>query len=229
MKKKQAKNWTRNVIYVSIFQVFHPTDVDVRGVQMIHFFYELGTPSNCQRGRSAMPRVLLRSQVWFLDTMLIMHQPTNWKPAFIFFLFLSERYDQNNDPKKNKSNHNLSLKKKEEKIPAFIFFARAVQIPGLIFRSKTVNLSGASQKCHFPHSSSKTPDLCMESNFCNIFWWVANWAIKPCSMFLSLQHCLRQISPWSGTTILYELSVEKLVLLSFRGYLGEIESEKNKP
>ena len=172
-----------------------------RGVQMIPFSHELGTPSNCQRGRSAMPRVLLRSRVWFLDTMLIMHQPTNWKPAFLFFLFLSERYDQNNDPKKHKSNHNLSLKKKEEKMPAFIFFARAVQIPGLIFRSKTVNLSGASQKCHFPHSSSKTPDLCMESNFCNIFWWVANWAIKPCSMFLSLQHCLHQVSPWSGTTI----------------------------
>ena len=27
---------------------------------------------------------------------------------------------------------------------------------------------------------------------------------------------------------LYELSVEKLVLLSFRGYLGEIESENKK-
>ena len=172
---------------------------------MIHFFYELGTPSNCQRGRSAMPRVLLRSQVWFLDTMLIMHQPTNWKPAFIFFFFLSERYDQNNDPKKNKSNHNLSLKKKEEKIPAFIFFARAVQIPGLIVRSKTVKLSGASQKCHLPHSSTKTPGLPGMYGieflyWSKNFWWVANWAMKPSSMYLSLRHRLYQVSPWSGTT-----------------------------
>ena len=27
--KKQAKNWTRNVIYISIVQVFHPTDVEI--------------------------------------------------------------------------------------------------------------------------------------------------------------------------------------------------------
>ena len=30
MHKKQAKNWTRNVIYISIFQVFHPTDVEIK-------------------------------------------------------------------------------------------------------------------------------------------------------------------------------------------------------
>ena len=28
--KKQAKNWTRNVIYISIFQVLHRTDVEVK-------------------------------------------------------------------------------------------------------------------------------------------------------------------------------------------------------
>ena len=58
----------------------------------IHLYlYELGQPSNCQRGRLAMPRSILRIWVWFLDTMLIMHQPTNWKPAFlIFFVFVRE-------------------------------------------------------------------------------------------------------------------------------------------
>ena len=30
MKKKQAKNWTRNVICIVIFQVFHPTDVEIK-------------------------------------------------------------------------------------------------------------------------------------------------------------------------------------------------------
>ena len=30
MKKKQAKNWTRNVIYTSMFHVFHQTDVEMK-------------------------------------------------------------------------------------------------------------------------------------------------------------------------------------------------------
>ena len=40
MKKKQAKNWTRNVIYVSIFQGFHLNRIWCRnrGVQTIPFF-----------------------------------------------------------------------------------------------------------------------------------------------------------------------------------------------
>ena len=28
--KKHAKTWTRKVIYISIFQVFHPTDVEIK-------------------------------------------------------------------------------------------------------------------------------------------------------------------------------------------------------
>ena len=78
--------------------------------------YELDQPSHCQRGILAMPRSnsILLTWVWFLDTMMIIHQPTNWKPVFLIFLFLSERYDRNNDPKKYKSDHNLSLKRKKE-------------------------------------------------------------------------------------------------------------------
>ena len=50
------------------------------------------------------------------------------------------------------------------------------------------------------------------------------------SMYLlNLQHCLRQISPCLGTMISIGFFVEKLMLLSFRGNLGEIESETKWP
>ena len=150
--------------------------------------YELGQPSKCQGGRLATPRSILRNWVWFLDTMLIMHRPTNWKPAFLIFLFLSATEIT---IRENTRATATCLWKKKEKRPTFSFFARAVQLRGLIFRSKNVKFSGASQKCHFPHFLSKKLDLYMESNFGNISWWVANWAMKLLSMFfLSLQHCL---------------------------------------
>ena len=55
-------------------------------------------------------------------------QPRIWtaranklKAGLFNFLLLSERYDRNNDPKKYKSDHNLSLKK-EKKKTGFQFF-----------------------------------------------------------------------------------------------------------
>ena len=49
------------------------------------------------------------------------HAPTHKLKAGLFnFLFLSERYDRNNDPKKRKSDHNLFEKKKKK--AAFQFF-----------------------------------------------------------------------------------------------------------
>ena len=57
------------------------------------------------------------------------HAPTNEKLAF-FFTFLLERYDRYNDPKKHKSGHNLSEKKKRKKRRALRLFAYAVQIRG---------------------------------------------------------------------------------------------------
>ena len=46
---------------------------------------------------------------------------------------------------------------------------------------------------------------------------------------LCLQHCLRQSRLDREQQFSYEFSVEKLVLKSFRGYLGEVESEKEMP
>ena len=49
MKKKQAKNWTRNVIYILIFQVFHRTDVEIEVsndsflLYAVFFCFSLGT------------------------------------------------------------------------------------------------------------------------------------------------------------------------------------------
>ena len=63
-----------------------------------------------------------------MDTMLIMDQPTNRKPFFLYFIFWSERFYRNNDPKKYKSDQDLSFIKKERKRPTFGLFARAVQI-----------------------------------------------------------------------------------------------------
>ena len=52
-------------------------------------------------------------------------------------------------------------------------------------------------------------------------------AMKLISMFFSLQHCLYQLFTLIGNDdFMYEFSVEKLVLFSFRGNLGEIEPEK---
>ena len=56
---------------------------------------------------------------------------------------------------------------------------------------------------------------------------VASWAMKLVSIVsLCLQHCLDRILLDWKRRFLYEFSVVKLVLLSVRGYLGEIESEK---
>ena len=56
---------------------------------------------------------------------------------------------------------------------------------------------------------------------------VANWAMKLISMFLS-QHCLAKFHLDRERQFLFEFSVEKLVLLSFRGNFGKIESEKTE-
>ena len=50
--------------------------------------------------------------------------------------------------------------------------------------------------------------------------------MKLVSMSLSLEHCLPKFHLHRERRFLYEFSVEKMVLVGFRGYLGEIESEK---
>ena len=53
------------------------------------------------------------------------HAPTHkLKAGLLNFLFLSARYDRNNDPKKHKSDHKLSQKRNKRKRPAFRFFVR---------------------------------------------------------------------------------------------------------
>ena len=91
--------------------------------------YELGQPRCCQNGRLAMPRSILRNWMWFFDTVLIMHQPTNGNQA-LFLCFLFERYDRYNDPEKYKSDRNLSEKKEKKRGLAFRLSAYAVQIRG---------------------------------------------------------------------------------------------------
>ena len=49
-----------------------------------------------------------------MDTMLIMDQPTNRKPFFLYLFFWSERFYRNNDPKKYKSDQDLSFIKREK-------------------------------------------------------------------------------------------------------------------
>ena len=107
--------------------------------------------------------------------------------------------------------------------PTFNPFERTFKMRGRQFGVQFSKLSGESQKCRF---FPKLPDLYMESSFGNISRWVAYCATNSISIFLSLQHCLHQISPLSKTTFFYEFSFKKLVLWGFRGYLIEIESER---
>ena len=135
------------------------------------------------------------------------HEPTHKLKAGLsnFFVFVPEVWPKQRSEKLQKKRPKLVLKNKNQNRLAFSFFAHAVQIWGYNFRSKTVKLSGASQKCHLPHSSTKTPGLPGMYGieflyWSKNFWWVANWAMKPSSMYLSLRHRLYQVSPWSGTT-----------------------------
>ena len=123
------------------------------------------------------------------------------------------------------------LKKKREKKAGFqFFFARAVPIRGLIFRSKNVKLSRASQKCHFPHFFlSKTLDFIWNRILVISLdgWRIGHWNLHRCSSWVfsiaSTKFHLDRERRFS-----YEFIVEKLVLLSFHGYLGEIESGGGK-
>ena len=147
------------------------------------------------------PLMATRLDVWFFDKVLIIHQPTNGKPAFYFSPFLlSERHDRYNDPKTYKSNHNLS-EKKNHKRQASHLRAHAVQIRGYNFRSKFAKLSGAWQKCHL---LVVTCFICT-CNRCSgsISWWVANRAIQLNIDLLLVSSALlpRQISPRPGAMI----------------------------
>ena len=139
--------------------------------------YEPGQPSHCQGGGLAMLRSILRLWVWFLETMLIKHQPTNWKPPFLIFSFFlfSVRYDRHNGSKKYRRDQNLSIKKYK----AVSHFVRTCgPNTRLNVRRKTVTLGGASQKCHFAHFFCRYHLTYKELNLDKISWYVANWAME---------------------------------------------------
>ena len=145
------------------------------------------------------------------------HEPTHKLKAGLsnFFVFVPEVWPKQRSEKLQKKRPKLVLKNKNQNRLAFSFFAHAVQIWGYNFRSKTVKLSGASQKCHFAIFLVKSLDG----------WRIGQWNLCRCSWVFSIVPTKFHLD---RERFLYEFNVQKLVLLSFRGYLGEIESEKKK-
>ena len=143
--------WSICIRIHSLVILYPSRTICFRSCSMLLFFVlRAGPSSHCQRGGLAMPRSIVRIWVWFLGTMLIMHQPTNGKPAFwiyVFFQIVSVIYDRYNCLKKNKSDHNLPLK--EWKKAGSQVVCTCCPNTRLNFRWRTVRLSGASQKCHF--------------------------------------------------------------------------------
>ena len=101
---------------------------------------------------------------------------------------------------KYKSDHNLSYKTNKKKSRLSIFWHVRSKYDVKISDRKPWNCAGHRRNAIFPIFCRKHLTY-KESIFGNISWRVANWAMKLISMFLSLQHCLHQISPWSGMTI----------------------------
>ena len=81
-------------------------------------------------GVVVFPRSILHIGTWYaIFRHGVDHVPTNnWEAPLFCFAFFFERYDRYNDPKKYKSGHNSSEKKKKRR--ALCLFAYAVQIRG---------------------------------------------------------------------------------------------------
>ena len=166
--------------------------------------YELGQPRCCQNGRLATPRSILRNWMWFFDTVLIMHQPTNGNQA-LFLCFLFERYDRYNDPEKYKSDRNLSEKKitKEGSLSVCLHMRYKYEVK--ISDRNSQNWAGHRRKNSIFRNYLSYVWVFV---FGHISWWVANWVMKLISVFslgLQLLIALHQFSPWSGTTILLRI------------------------
>ena len=174
-----------------------------------------------------MPCPILR--IWmFLDVVFIMHQPTNRKPLPSIFC---SRHDRFNDPKQYKSDHNLSEKKKKKR-------GRLSVCLHMRFKYK-VKISDRSSQNWVGHRSNATCSHHYLSQCTAIVFLVISldgWRIGAAQLIsivsLYVRDCLHQFSPWSGTTIFGAVTQiisrkcrQKMAVLSFLGYLGEIESD----
>ena len=138
------------------------------------------------------------------------------------FLFLSERYGRNNDPKKYKSDHNLSLKRKKENCTSGPNTRLNFQIENRKIER------GIAEMPFSPFSAENTWLICIWNRFLVVSldsWRIGPWNYSPCVFSIVSTKFHLDRKRW----FIYEFSVDKLVFLSFRGYLGEIESgEKNE-
>ena len=181
---------------------------------------QLGQP-RCWRSRClAMPRLVApaRNWMWFLDTVLIINQTSKWKACPVglcvcvffcrrdltngairkisFVLFLSERYDRYNDPKKmQKSDHNFSERRLKKLAGLFHLCTNAVKL------KHEAKISDRNSQNWAGHRSNAT---CSHHY---LYWCIGTvflvlsrhgWRIVRCKC---LQDCLHQLSSWSWTKI----------------------------
>ena len=67
-----------------------------------------------------MPRSISHVRMWFFVTVLIMHQATNVRLAFLFFVVVDESYDRYNDPKNTEAAITFREKKKKKVSLTFV-------------------------------------------------------------------------------------------------------------
>ena len=157
-----------------------------------------------------------------------MHKPTNWKPAFYFFLFLSERYDWNNDPKKNQSDHNLSFFLNEKgRLSVFLRVRFKYEVD--FSDRKPYNWAGHRRNAifliffcrkHLTYIWNRILVVSLDG------WRIGQWNLYRCSSWVfSIVH---QIWPWSGTTIFIWRQCGKVGAFEFGGYISARSSRKKK-
>ena len=184
--------------------------------------YELGQPSLCQRGRLAMPRSIQCIRILFLDTMLLMHQP---------WLFFSERYVRYKHPRNTKAPITcMKTKKKKKKKNGFTFVCACGSntSTALNFQIEiSQNCAGHRRNAIFAYFCRNHLTYMLNRLLViSLNGWRTgqsnSYRCSPCgfSIVSTNFHSDRE------RRFLFGFSVEKLVFLSFRGCLGEIESRK---